>query len=116
MAEKSGGTACGVIVLAIVVFFIAGGYGAIQKAGWIPHSVKAEVTYPQKGWEVGEYVECAAVSSDGTRTFLDCSGGIFSEGAIREMDVKFWGGAGKDVVLFKCQRGEDVITCHLADK
>jgi hypothetical protein len=116
MAEKpKSNIGCGVAIVLVLVMII-GGYDDIDKSGWIPHSRKVQVKFPNHGWEVGEYVSCAAISADGTRTELDCGEGFLSTGTVRELDVKFWGVVGKDPVIFKCQRAQDAITCHLADK
>jgi hypothetical protein len=116
MAEKpKANIGCGIVVL-VIIALIGGGYDAIDKFGWIPHSKKVQVKFPEHGWEVGEYVNCAAISADTVRTELDCGEGFLSSGTVRELDVKFWGVVGKDPVIFKCQRDQDAITCHLADK
>jgi hypothetical protein len=115
----------GLIALLKIVFWVTiifGGipgafwvYGAIDQAGWIPHSAQLQVNFPRQSWEVGEYVDCYATRVDETSpVILDCEGGEPSS-VYRDMDVTLWGKAapGKNGIPFKCQRNEDSITCHV---
>lgn len=95
-----------------IVYTAIAGYDAADEAGYVSHSRNAQVKYPRHGWEVGEYVTCAAASG-GSEPILNCEDGFLEEGTTREMSVSFWGKAGDKPTVYKCQRGEDSITCRL---
>jgi hypothetical protein len=115
----------GLIALLKIVFWVAiifGGvpgaywaYGAIDQAGWIPHSAQLQVNFPRQSWDVGEYVECYATQVDANSpVILGCEGGELSS-VFRDMDVTLWGKVepSKDGIAFKCQRQDQSITCHV---
>ena len=93
-----------------VLGIINAGYLQADQAGWIRHSANTEVKYPHHGWEIGEYVTCAGVDR-----ILNCEDNILEPGIVREMDVVFWGQVGPKPTIYKCQREENSITCHLND-
>jgi hypothetical protein len=107
--SESGGTA---FVIGLIICCLVG-FERIDLSGWVPHSGKANVKFPKRAWEVGEYLTCAAVTLPKTETDLDCSGDPFDSTTIREMDVTLWGQVGEHPVIFKCQRTAESISCHL---
>jgi hypothetical protein len=84
----------GKLMVPIVIVFIAVlcevGYRAINERGWIPHTDKVRVFYAPEGWEVGEYISCEAGTLPESGLNLQCTG-TGPAGAVREMDVTFWG-------------------------
>ena len=103
----------GLFWLAVIVgaIVIAGqAYDVADHDGWISHSRSTQVKYPHHGWEVGEYVTCAAVDR-----ILNCEDNFLEPGTVREMDVVFWGQVGPKPTIYRCQRGENSITCHLSE-
>jgi hypothetical protein len=90
-------------------------WDAADQAGFISHSGNAQVKYPHHGWEIGEYVTCAATTSSNAEPILNCEDEYLEAGTNREMGVTFWGRVEDKPKIFKCQRGSDSITCHLTD-
>jgi len=104
-----------VVWIAVIVggILLAGSaYDAVDDAGYIPHSGNAQVKYPRHGWEVGEYVTCAATSGS-SEPILNCEDEFLEGGTVREMSVSFWGKVGAKPTVYKCQRSEESITCRL---
>lgn len=116
MENKSGSKIGSGVAIIVLLFAIGGGYKVMVNWGWLSHTVKTEVKYPDSGWQAGEYVNCAAVS-DSVHTVLDCGAGPIATATIHELDVKFYGAVGKDPVIFKCQLTQNGIVCRpSADK
>lgn len=44
---------------------------------------------------------------------VDCSEGVDDWGATREMDVRFWGAVDTKDTVFKCQKMDAEIVCHM---
>src|SRR5580704_2673756 len=90
-------------------------FDRIDHAGWIPHSGKANVKFPNRAWEVGEYVMCSAIELSNHETHLDCTDDASDSGTVREMDVTLRGQISAARPIFiKCQRTTESISCHLA--
>jgi hypothetical protein len=109
--EAKGDSGCAPIIVAMIICCVVG-YLWGDANGYIPHSDKANVTFPKHAWEVGEYVKCAVVKFPKAETSLDCSD-LFDPGTVREMDVTLWGQTGEQVRIFVCQRTSESISCHL---
>lgn len=57
-----------------IALIAVAGYQGADEIGWIPHTYSAGVSYPNDGWEVGEYVNCTISIATGQRALMDCSG------------------------------------------
>ena len=118
LKKATAGVAIGCLgVIAMACLIIYGLYAGANREGWIPHSGRASVRYPAKGWEIGEYQSCAAGQGDRTSdVLLDCSSNSAGLEDRREMDATFWGQVRTEAKMFTCQRNSARIVCHLPSK
>lgn len=101
-----------------VVFGLASIFPYANEAGLVPHSMTASVFYPEHGWEVGQYEDCAGFLNNDGSAVLNCNLPEETLTPTREMDVKVWAvlTKGETSVSLKCQRETDEIVCHLREK
>ena len=108
--------------IAVIGFFVIGGYKLADVSGWISHSKDTEILLSQN-WILGEYRHCdAAPDKEGAIMWLVCTKEFDeSKPSSHTMPVRYWGQIKRqDVVArvqssgsweWRCQRKSESVTC-----